>query len=344
MLIVEHIKNAKGEPIQFNDRAEKTIIHNQNIANALGYEIDITSLTAIVRRIVEQKFFEVPPAMYMPVRVGEGAWAASLTTYRDFSLGGAFEEGIVNTGSGQSRFAEMDGNVDSITVPIINWAKQIAWSIFDLELATRSGNWDLVTSKERSRKKNWDLGIQEVSFIGLQGVNAVRGLLTQSDVTANTTLITKFLKDMTSTEFEAFLADIMETYRANAERTAMPSHFIIPEGDYTGLGVATDETFPLKSKLQRLLEVFKLITMNDNFNILPLSYADKTVNADFVNLNKNRYTLLNYDEDSVRIDIPVDYSNTLQNTLNGAQYSNVGYGQFTGCKAYRPKEMIYYDF
>jgi hypothetical protein len=61
-------------------------------------------------------------------------------------------------------------------------------------------------------------------------------------------------------------------------------------------------------------------------------------------LNKNRYTLLSYDEDSLRMDIPVDYTNTLQNTVNGFNFQSAAYGQFTGLKAYRPKEMLYFDW
>ncbi len=84
--------------------------------------------------------------------------------------------------------------------------------------------------------------------------------------------------------------------------------------------------------------------MNPNFQILPVAYADKTNNADVTALNKNRYTLLRYDEDSVRMDIPLDYTNTMANTINGMNYQNAGYGQFTGVKAYRPLEMLYFDW
>lgn len=338
------IKNDNGDPVVLNEMEYKAANYAQQVCNSLGYEIDITTLTAITKRVVEQKFFEVAPADYLPVRVGEGAWSTELLTYRDFSTGGGFEDGIVNTAAGRSRFSEMDGGVDAIKVQVINWAKQIVWSLFDIQHAQRAGNWDIITSKERSRKKNWDLGIQEVAFVGLQGNTSVKGLLTQSDVTANTALITKKISAMTDAEFEALLAGLLPAYRANSNRTTMPTHFIIPEDDYTGLGVATDENFPLKSKLQRLEETLRLLTRNANFEVKPLAYADQSVNAEYTGLNKNRYTLLNYDEDSVRMDLPVDYSNTLQNTVNGAQFVNVGYGQFTGVQAYRPAEMIYFDW
>jgi hypothetical protein len=319
---------------------------NKEFANSLGAEIDITSLTAVSKSVVGQKFFTLMPADFMPVRVGEGAWSTQIVTYRDFSVGGDFEEGNINTGASDSRLAEADAGVDAVYNKVNNWAKTIGWSLFDLKQASLSGNWDLVTSKEKSRKKNWDLGIQRTAFLGLKGDTNVKGLLTQSDVNSNTTLITKKISSMSATELSAFVRGLIEAYRANNNRTAMPTHFIIPEDDYNGLAVlvpGTVGTYPM-TMLEYLLQAFKLITQNQNFKILPNAYADNANNADVTGLNKNRYTLLNYDDDSVRMDIPVDYSNTLQNTINGFQYHNVGYGQYTGVKAFRPLEMLYFDW
>lgn len=338
------ILNSKGEPIVLTAQEQNLARHNQQIVNSLGFEIDITTLTAISKRVVEQKFFTVRPSEYLPVRVGEGAWSTDILTYRDFSVAGDFETGVLNTGSSNSRLADADAGVDAISVPVINWGKQINYSLMDLKMAARSGNWDLITSKERSRKKNWDLGIQKIAFLGSTDNAEVKGLLTQADVTSNTTLITENLSGMTATEFTAFVAGVVGAYRSNSNFTAMPTHFIVPESDYNGLVAPYSEGFPNVSKLDYLLQAFKTITQNPNFVIKPLAYADQAQNADVAGLNKNRYTLLNRDEDSIRMDIPVDYTNTTQNTINGFQYQNVGYGQFTGVKAYRPKEVLYFDW
>lgn len=334
--------NSKGEEIILNDLEQRHVAHNQQIINALGYEVDITTLTTIVKSIVQQKFFQIAPADYVPIRVGEGAWTNELMTYRSFNMADSFETGVINTGSGSSKLAEADAGIDSVKVKIVNWAKSLNWTLYDLQLASKSGNWDVVTAKETSRKKNWDLGIQKIAFLGSASDSAVLGLLTQSDVNSNTAAITKYIKSMSDSEFEAFIARIVQDYRSNASQTAYPSHFIMPEADYNGLAVATSETYPLKSKLERLLESFKLITMNPNFKIMPLAYADQANNA--TELNKNRYTLLNYDADSIRMDIPVDYTATMANSINSFQFQNVGYGQYTGVKAYRPKEVLYFDW
>lgn len=335
------IYNSKGQPILLNAKEQQLAVYNENvIKNSLGSNVDITTLTTIMKSVIEQKFFELAPADFIPVRVGEGAWSQTLTTFRSFNLGDDFATGVINTGANSSRLAEVDAGVDSVNVKVINWAKQLGWSIPDLELASKSGNWDLVVQKERSRKKNWDLGIQKVAFLGLTGTSGVQGLLNQSGVTVNTTLITKKLSLMTGTELKAFCAGVLDAYRVNCSRTAWPTHFAIPESDYLGLASFTSADYPLRSVLEVLLETFKVMTKNPNFQILACAYGDSAYN----NLGKTRYALYNYDEDSIRMDIPVDYTNTMANTVNGFSFENVGYGQFTGVFAYRPAELLYFQY
>lgn len=349
------ILNSRGEPILLNaheqhhaDWMQRQIA--EKFGNALGYEIPITTLTTIMKKITEQKFFEIAPADYLPVRVGEGAWSAQLTTYRSFQMGGQFEDGIMDTGANNARQAAADAGVDSLSIKVFNWAKSIGWSIFDLELAARSGNWDLVTAKEKARKKNWDLGIQKIAFLGANGNNAsggsCLGLLNQgSSVQTNTSVITKAISSMSTAELKVFTAAIMEAYRSNCQRTAWPTHFIIPESDYNGLASQASPDFPIKSTLQLLEEMFQVITRNKQFKILPLAYGDAAYHSDVSAIaGKQVYVLLNYDEEALRMDIPVDYTNTLANSLDNFNFQNSGYGQFTGVLAYRPLEMLYFTY
>jgi hypothetical protein len=44
------------------------------------------------------------------------------------------------------------------------------------------------------------------------------------------------------------------------------------------------------------------------------------------------------------MDIPVDYTNTLANSLDNFNFQNVGYGQFTGVQTYRPLELLYFSY
>ena len=351
--------NSLGEPIKHKilDKQGKPIILNvqeQRLANniqrdlkrnSLGGEINITTLTTIMKKVSQQKFFEVSPADYFPVRVGEGAWSTNLVTYRSFHTGGSFADGVLNQGGNNGRLASVGTAVDSVPVIVKNWGKTIDWTIMELQQAAKSGNWDLITSLEESRKTNWDLGVQSVAFLGMAGDSGVLGLLTQS-VTNNTTLITKAIKSMTPAELNIFVGGLLDAYRTNCSRSAWPTHFVIPESDYLGLATPSNADYPLKSRLEVLQDTLKIMTKNPNFQILPLAYGDKDYNKNVINVGtgKQYYCLYNADEKSIRMDIPVNYTNTLANSVNNFQFQNVGYGQFTGVMAYRPAEMMYFSY
>lgn len=319
------------------------------LSNSLGYEVAITTLTTIATKISEQKFFEVAPADFGPIRVGQGTWSSNITTYRSFDVADEFETGIINTGGQNSRMASADAAVDALNIKVYPWAKSIGWSIFDLEFAAKSGNWDLVTAKEKARKRNWDLGIQRIAFLGARGNNgstgACLGLLNQTGITENTTVITQPISQMSTSDLKQFCASVVEAYRSNNNRTAWPSHFTIPESDYNGLAAQASPEFPIKSTLELMEEMFKVICRNKSFKIQPIAYGDAAYHADVASIvGKQVYLLSNYDEESLRMDIPLDYTTSLANSLDNFSFQNAGYGQFTGFLAYRPLEMLYFTF
>ena len=145
---------------------------------------------------------------------------------------------------------------------------------------------------------------------------------------------------MTSAELKVFTNAVLDAYRVNCKRTAWPTHFTMPESDYLGLAGASNADFPLKSVLQVLEETFQTMTSNKAFKILPLAYGDAAYN----DLGKQRYALYNAEEESIRMDVPVDYTNTLANSIDNFSFQNVGYGQFTGVLAYRPLEIMYFQY
>lgn len=353
------ILNSAGKPITLNFEERYHAEYTQRMVNerygaalrnALGYEVPITTLTTIVKKVSMMKLYEIAPADYLPVKVGEGTWSSNLTTYRSFDIADVFESGIINTGGNNTRASVGDAGVDALNIKVNNWLKNVGWSIFDLQQAAKSGNWDLVTAKEKTRKRNWDLGIQRVAFLGARGQNAAGGaclgLLNQAGITLNTTLITAPLNSLTSAQLSTFQQGVIAAYRKNCNYTAFPTHFIIPESDYNGLVAQASPTFPMKSILQLLEEGFKVITRNDNFKVLPLAYCDAANAGGSLasGITTSQYVLLNYDEESVRMDIPLDYTNTLANSLDNFMFQNAGYGQFTGVLAYRPLELFYMGY
>ena len=192
--MVQEVLGIDGNPI-FLSKAETERAHfwEGMIKNSLGAEINITTLTTIIRAVSQQKFYNIPFAQYVPVNVGEGAYSTQLNTWRSFVLGDSFETGIIDTGSNNTRLAQGDAGVDALNLKVLNSAKEIAWNVIELQYAQKTGSWDLITAKEVSRKTNWDLGIQRIAFLGAAGENGTsgncQGLLNQSGVTYNTNFL-----------------------------------------------------------------------------------------------------------------------------------------------------------
>lgn len=334
--------NAKGEQVQLNSKemavAKALEYQNAELLNAMGIDIPITTLTTAIKSVSEQKFYKIAPADYMPVVVGEGAFSTNLLKFTSFNMGGDFEEGLIKTSTHNAQLAQADAGVEAVTIPVINWAKGLSWNLFEVQQAAKTGNWDLITEKEKARKTNWDLGIQKAAFLGVPSVGA-KGLLNQDGVTSDVTTITTSITSMSPAQYQAFVGRVYAAYRANCNYTAEPDTFIIPESDYNGLASAVDPNFPIMSKLEYLKKAFREI-VGAEVAIKKLAYADIAQSGLLV----QRYVLLRKDADSLAMNIPVDYTATLANSINGFHWENAAYGQFTGVKVFRPKEVLYFDF
>ncbi len=334
--------NAKGEQVQLNEKeaavAKALEYQNAELLNAMGIDIPITTLTTAIKSVAEQKFYRIAPAEYMPVVVGEGAFSTNLLKYTSFNMGGDFEQGLIHTSTHNAQLAQADAGVESVQIPVINWAKGLSWNLVEVQTAAKTGNWDLITEKEKARKTNWDLGIQKAAFLGVASVGA-KGLLNQDGITSDVVTITKPIKSMSAAEYQAFVGSVYAAYREHCDYTAEPDTFIIPESDYNGLAAAVDPNFPIKTKLEYLKEAFQLIVGHE-VAIKKLAYADMAKSG----LAVQRYVLLHKDADSLAMNIPVDYTATMANSINGFHWENAAYGQFTGVKVFRPKEVLYFDF
>ncbi len=314
----------------------------------LGYQIAIDTLTFIKKQITEQKFYEVAPADYIPISVGDGAFSQQILTNLTVSTARDFESGIIQQGSGNDRLESADSAIASKITQILNWAKATGYSVFEIEQALQSNNWDIIESKHRARKKNWDLGIQKIAFLGiLSDQTNFPGLLTQSSgqVNSDVATITSSISSMSPTAFANFIAAVVASYQSNCAYTAMPTHFIIPQNDWLGLSVPVSPTYPFNSKLEYLRKAFAEIVPG-GVKILPSIYSMPTYNSTVVNVGTglNRYAMYRYDPESIRMDIPVDYTVTQPNTLNNFQFQDAGYGQVSGVTVLRGLELLYFDF
>ncbi len=315
---------------------------------ATGYQIVTDTLTYIKKQVTEQKFYKVAPSNYIPVVVGDGAFAANLLTNRTYSVSDDFEAGNLRTGNADARLSQADVAIDGVNQYVQNWAKGISYTIFDVEQALRANSWDPIMGKHKARKENWDLGIQATAFLGSKTDSRVPGLLTMTGINTNTSLITKKISSMSAAELQTFVAGLISAYFTNTNSTAMPNRFVIPYADYLGLTqltTGTVGTYPVPL-IEYLEKAFKMAVahMESDFKILPLSYCDAAVNNSMRSINKDIYMLYRDDAASVRMDIPVDYTTTQANSINNFDFQDVGYGQYTGVIPFRNLEILKFQF
>ncbi|RTL04662.1 DUF2184 domain-containing protein [Candidatus Dependentiae bacterium] len=311
--------------------------------NSLSYNYTMDRLSYIRQRVVEQTFYEVLPSNYLDVIPGEGAFAQQIITNATIKTGSNFASGKVNTSGHNNRLATADAAVTPVYTKVTNWAMAIDYNIFDVEQSLFSGNWDIVEMKHRARKKDWDLGIQAVAFLGdLDDLTDFPGLLTQSTVNVNTSLITTNISAMTYTQYNTFVAGVIGAFLSNANQTVYPNMFVIPQDDYAGLAAPINPEFPLISKLSYLQQAFDAIVPNGKVKILPSAYAMSAYN-NAAGVNKQRYALYRRDIDTMFMELPVDYQTTMVGTLNNFNFQDAAYGQYCGVTLLKPLEMLYFD-
>jgi hypothetical protein len=305
--------------------------------SSTGFKYAIDTMTYIRSEVIKQIFFELSIADYLPVDVGEAAWKSQIVQNLEYYEGGGFSDGLVNQGN--SRRAQVNTALAQMTMPVKTWAKKVSWTIAEIEEAANVGNWDVVEAKLKSLKKNWDLGIQELAFNGLTGDADITGFLNNASVNINTTLIAESISTMDATEFQTFVAGLLNAYYANSNSTRLPDTFLIPTDDYLGLGAASSPTYPNISKLEYLGNFLKKMTANEGFKIMPLTYAQAALNPDA----KDRYLLYRNDPEVMKLSIPVDLTMNQAYTVNGFDFEQLAYGQISGVLITRPREILYID-
>lgn len=305
-----------------------------NDVSGIGAQIDITTLTVLLKTVSTQKFYTVDVEKYLPIDT-DGGWADQVLQIREY-LPSAPMTGFVDQAAHGAKLATAEAAVDGLYIPGITWAKKIEFSIAEINQAALLGNYSLIAGKERSRKKSYDLDMQQLAFLGY---SKIKGLLNQSDVvTVNADFLTKKISDMSYTEMNAFVAKLVELYRENCQRTAYPNTFVIPEEDYNGLASQVSPEFPIKMKIDLLQEALDKICVR-KVEILPCVYSDQRYNA----LGVNRYALYNKEFDTLRLQKAIDYTPTMMNNIDGWNFVNTAFGRTFGVLINRPKEVLYFD-
>ena len=350
----EFLEDTRGKSLHRGGRLDGELDMRLNTAgdsvdSATGYQIAIDTLTFLTRQISEQKFYKIAPADFVPIMVGEGAFAQDLLFNRTYSVAEDFEAGIVRQGTADARLSTADVAIDGVAQKTNFWAKSINYTIIEIEQALRANAWDPIMMKMSSRKENWDLGIQVTAFLGLAtDATNFPGLITNTAwTTDSSTSITKAISSMSAAELLAFQLAFLAKYWSNAAQTAMPDTFLMPTTDFIAcsqiMTPATLGTYPT-NLLDWLHNAFKKATQNPNFKILHTPYCDASINNTLRALNHHYYLLYRQDPKSLRMNIPIDLTVLQANTINNFQFQSVAYGQFTGVVALRSLECVVFYY
>lgn len=308
---------------------------NSLMLNDTGLSQVIDTLTYVSGKLVEQKFYEIPFEQYVPTVLGEGAFSDLMLYYTNFADSEGFETGLVSNTGRTASLEAVDTHYESIEAKPIFWAKKTNYTVLELKQAMKMQNLpSLIEQREKVRQKEWQLGIQKVAFLGCNGQ---AGLLNNSSVTVDTTSLTGFLSGITDSALNTFVAGIIGSYLSNTNGTILPDTFVIPLTDFAGLGATVSSSFPIKSRMDFLLDAFKGATGNANFKILPCFYCDK---AKYDGTN-NVYALYSRDEENLVYNINVDYTVTQFASRDNFNYESAGYGQFTPVVLKRPQSVYY---
>jgi len=349
MKTIRYIENGKGgleaQPLRNTQGLELRNANGDIAPGSTGMQVAIDTLTYIRKQVTEQKFYQFNIEEVVPMVVSEGAFSQQLLTNLSFSTSGDFEEGNINTGGTSSKIAESNAAVAPKYQKVQNWAKQISYSVIDVEQALQANNWDRIYSLHKARKKDWDLGIQSVAMLGLKSDNTnFPGLLTLSNATVDTTTLTAAISSLSDANFQTFVSVILKNYYANSAYTVLPNRFVLPTSDYLGLANAESAAYPMISKLQYLENTFQ--KMCPDLKIIPNAYCDKDNNKTVLNVGTGyqMYALYRHDQESLLLNVPVDYTVTQPNTTNNFMFQDVAYGQYTGVGLFRNLEMYYMRF
>ena len=337
---LDRVLDKNGEEFKYTPLEWGAIRGLQRVCNDQGYKIDITSLSDFFKKITEERFVKVNLYDFVPIASGQG-FIDEVVTWKEFSQGSDFESGFLNTGK-DSRLTTSDAEFEKQTDKVIRWARAITFTLFDLQLAANSGQWSILDAKSRSRKRNFDLGLQELLFLGSEKDPEVKGLLNQSGITVNTSLLgSDKLTAKTAGEFNTFLGNVLDIYESGTEYSATANRFALPSDEFNGLsGMEFSATYPVgKNRLTALENTLKKANPECKVVKTPYAIASRSRGV----LTKDRIAMYNHDDTSIRLHTPIEFNTTMQNSVNNFQFTNVGFASFTGVGVYRPKELLYIE-
>ena len=308
---------------------------------AYGLEKNITTLTQVLDTVLRQKFYNVEGALtdYVPIEVGKGAYQRNIFQYTIAQVGDNFEAGICQPGNGLNKDANVDIVIDGITTRNNFWRFKYQATKEIIEMArVNQETISYIEEQETARLKTYQLGIQRVAFLGTKdGLN--EGLLNQTGITVNTTLLPANFATMTTAQLTNFVSTAVQTYFEQTNSTQFPNTLLVPTAELGGLATYISSTYPVGETRKEFLErAFKAAGAPADFKILHSVYnntAGSTGGERFVLYNRNADTLTMY--------LPKPYTPYPLYPTSSLDMISDAEAQFTGVWVKRPKEILYLD-
>lgn len=330
----------------FNAEQFATQTHaNLKASNALfdvpasGVIQTVDTLTNIISEVLEAKYYTTPFALtdYVKMDVGRGAYGTGVFQYATAYTGSTFEQSVINPAStGIHNNATSDIRIDGFAVKNNFFRNDYSVSNEELRMAAAGRvPFDVVSEKEKARKKMWDLGIQKSHFLGI-GEN--KGLLNQSGVTVNTSLLPVAPASLTVAQLKAFAATAINTYYNQTNGTYFPNRWCMPSASFMQLGVPYGDYFGAPTLREVLENAFKAAGAPADFKIVHTIYADDAGAS-----GKKRHVLYNNEVENIVRYIPKQYTPHPLYPMGSLDMISQAEGQFTGVVVKKPETVLYID-
>lgn len=303
----------------------------------------VDTITEIVTGVVEAKYYELAGQTLTDFinidASGRGAYAGQLFEYASAYVGSPFKQCVINPAStGIHNDATADIAVDGLTARNNFYRQKYSISNEGLRMAAVNRvTFDLIEQKEKARKKNWDLGLQEVLFNGL-GDGITLGLLNQTGVTTNTSLLPVKVSAMSVAQLQAFAGGALAAAFANSNYTIMPNRWCMPTSEYLALGVPYGSTFGMPTVKEVLEKAFKEAGAPTDFKIVHAKYCEGIGGQ-----SKGRHVFYNTDPDNIIMHTPKPYTPYPLYAQGALDMVSDAEGQFTGVWLKRPTSLMYAD-
>lgn len=331
---------ASYEKQSFNNISKVLKATNALDMPALGLGKAVTTLTRVIKDVIEAKYYTVPQPLTDYVQInasGEGAWSKELFQYTEAGISASFAECTINPFStGIHNDPTADVALDGITQRI-NYYRQ-SYSISHEEMKIAGANlvpYNIIEGKERVRARNWQLGIQDTMFIG-QNDGRTFGLLNQPDAVVDTTLFPVGLENMTPEQLNTWVGTVLNAYGQGNNYNFMPNRLFLPTSMYLALGKQMNPNFPLKNLRQTVEDAFAEVT--GDFKIVHAAYG-----ADLGTKGLGRAVLYNNADDNLVMHTPLVYTPYPLFPTNSLDMISQAMGQYTGVWLKRPTTMLYMD-